>query len=250
MNYRALAQLLGAQGRYGDTELVHVTKREKEMLRRAGGSGTTNPITGLDEYYEMDSKSISPNEMGASASASAGLSDLGPAIDVGTHPLGTEINVAPAVDVENANTPSGLSGLFSNFMSEFSKIGPSLSRDGPIAIPGLAISTALPGLGLVRGGFAAANTIANALGIPSGPAPVEGYDLAGAPGRAGGLSAAGSYGAGQTGINFSEVLPQYMGIPAAPSLAEPSFNQSNTPMQYKGLEPYMRDYLRRQGIFV
>lgn len=37
-------------GRGGDSELVHVNRREAEMLRRAGGAGTINPNTGLREY--------------------------------------------------------------------------------------------------------------------------------------------------------------------------------------------------------
>jgi hypothetical protein len=37
-------------GRGGDSELVHVNRRERQMLRRAGGSGDINPNTGLREY--------------------------------------------------------------------------------------------------------------------------------------------------------------------------------------------------------
>jgi len=44
------ARQLAAQGRGGDTELAHVNPREAAMLRRAGGSGTINPETGLREY--------------------------------------------------------------------------------------------------------------------------------------------------------------------------------------------------------
>lgn len=266
MNYRELAQILGAQGRYGDTELVHVTPREKRMLRESGGSGTTNPYTGLDEYFEggmADSSGLgaatdSATEVGAGGYATGpgvgtGIAaDVGPDIEVGTHPFGTELDVAPAVAIENTSAPTGIGGFFSNLMSEVNRAGPSLSRDGPAAIPALALSAAIPGAGMMRGGFAVANTIANALGIPSGPAPVEGYDLAGAPGRAGGLAAPGSYGAGQMGSGFSEALPEYMGMstPPSPSMAIP--NPSTTPASenYKGLEPYMRDFLRRQGIFV
>jgi hypothetical protein len=269
MNYQALAQILGAQGRYGDTELVHVTPREKRMLRESGGSGTVNPATGLDEYFEggmmdaasgMESSSglgaatDSATEVGAGGYATGPnvgtgmVSDIGPDQEVGTHPFGTELDIAPAAPVES-NTPTGLSGFFSNLMSEYNRAGPSLSRDGLAAVPALAMSAAIPGAGLMRGGFAVANTIANALGIPSGPAPVEGYDLAGAPGRAGGLAAPGSYGGGQMGSDLSETLPQYMGMstPSSTSMAIPN---PNTTQNYKGLEPYMRDLLRRQGIFV
>ena len=42
---------LASKGRYGDTELVHVNKIEKEILESLGGSGTTNPETGLKEYW-------------------------------------------------------------------------------------------------------------------------------------------------------------------------------------------------------
>jgi hypothetical protein len=42
---------LASEGRYGDTELVHVNKVEKELLKSLGGSGTTNPETGLKEYW-------------------------------------------------------------------------------------------------------------------------------------------------------------------------------------------------------
>jgi len=41
---------LASLGRGGDTELVHVNRREKEMLQRMGGTGAVNPNTGLREY--------------------------------------------------------------------------------------------------------------------------------------------------------------------------------------------------------
>lgn len=43
-------QKLARLGRRGDTELAHVNKFEKQMLKRMGGSGTINPYTGLREY--------------------------------------------------------------------------------------------------------------------------------------------------------------------------------------------------------
>lgn len=47
------ARKLADMGRNGDTELAHVTRGEAAMLRRAGGSGTINPNTGLREYFKL-----------------------------------------------------------------------------------------------------------------------------------------------------------------------------------------------------
>lgn len=47
---KALVHALRNAGRYGDTDVVHVNETEKAMLRAMGGSGTTNPDTGLTEY--------------------------------------------------------------------------------------------------------------------------------------------------------------------------------------------------------
>ncbi len=47
------ARKLKNMGRGGDSELVHVNPREKEMLRRMGGSGDINPNTGLQEYKSL-----------------------------------------------------------------------------------------------------------------------------------------------------------------------------------------------------
>jgi hypothetical protein len=41
------------QGKNGDTQLAHVNPIEAELLKRLGGAGTTNPKTGLKQYYTM-----------------------------------------------------------------------------------------------------------------------------------------------------------------------------------------------------
>jgi hypothetical protein len=46
-----LARELQKFGREGDTMLAHINPVEAEMLKRMGGSGTTNPYTGLPEYF-------------------------------------------------------------------------------------------------------------------------------------------------------------------------------------------------------
>lgn len=43
-------RIVASQGRYGDTMLAHINPEEARMLKRAGGSGTINPQTGLREY--------------------------------------------------------------------------------------------------------------------------------------------------------------------------------------------------------
>jgi hypothetical protein len=40
-------------GRYGDTMLAHITPQEAMMLRRAGGAGSINPMTGLPEFFNL-----------------------------------------------------------------------------------------------------------------------------------------------------------------------------------------------------
>ena len=42
---------IASQGRFGDTELVHVQPWEKQLLTDLGGSNTVNPNTGLREYW-------------------------------------------------------------------------------------------------------------------------------------------------------------------------------------------------------
>ena len=46
------------KGRFGDTELVHVNKEEKDLLESLGGAGTINPETGLKEYWVLPALGI------------------------------------------------------------------------------------------------------------------------------------------------------------------------------------------------
>jgi hypothetical protein len=45
------AESLRQKGRYGDTVLAHINPQEAMMLKAMGGSGTTNPATGLPEFW-------------------------------------------------------------------------------------------------------------------------------------------------------------------------------------------------------
>ena len=48
----SIAAMLAGKGRGNDTLLAHITPREAQILKAAGGSGTTNPETGLLEFYD------------------------------------------------------------------------------------------------------------------------------------------------------------------------------------------------------
>ena len=50
MDLPALAEMLRSKGRGKDTMLAHITPKEAALLKRRGGSGTTNPDTGLPEF--------------------------------------------------------------------------------------------------------------------------------------------------------------------------------------------------------
>ena len=52
MDLPALAEMLRSKGRGKDTILAHITPREAALLKRRGGSGTTNPDTGLPEFED------------------------------------------------------------------------------------------------------------------------------------------------------------------------------------------------------
>jgi hypothetical protein len=48
---KPIAKALASYGRNGDTMLAHITPAEARMLKKRGGSGTVNPVTGLPEFF-------------------------------------------------------------------------------------------------------------------------------------------------------------------------------------------------------
>lgn len=52
-NARELAEMLRQMGRGRDTVLAHITPEEAQMLMDMGGSGSTNPDTGLPEFLDI-----------------------------------------------------------------------------------------------------------------------------------------------------------------------------------------------------
>jgi hypothetical protein len=61
-----LAEMIRSKGRGRDTMLAHITPREAALLKKQGGSGTTNPDTGLLEFEDSGFYDAGPTyqEMG------------------------------------------------------------------------------------------------------------------------------------------------------------------------------------------
>ena len=76
---RKVAALLQSKGRNGDTILAHINPREAQMLLDAGGAGTTNPETGLLEFYDpfMDAESM-PEQQDFTPAQTFPVSDTAP----------------------------------------------------------------------------------------------------------------------------------------------------------------------------
>jgi hypothetical protein len=95
-----LAKIVQSKGRKGDTVLAHITRKEAEMLKRRGGSGTTNPETGLPEFFgEEDFSSFQSADVPQAPETftqqqGPSYSDLG--ITSGGQSYGPDISSAPA----------------------------------------------------------------------------------------------------------------------------------------------------------
>ena len=148
-----IAAMLTSKGRGNDTLLAHITPREAEILKAAGGSGTTNPDTGLLEFYDDFEAMPSSQAEFAQAQEAAQPS---PAYDtggfVGVQPVETRASTSQAEDVSFAApgvaAPQG-QALPSGEGSVFSPTGaPYTARDlarvstdrAPIDQPSTAVS--------------------------------------------------------------------------------------------------------------
>lgn len=72
---KKIAKELAGKGRGGDSMLAHITPKEANILKAAGGAGTVNPDTGLLEFYDEDGLGASPYPyMGNWGSAESNIS--------------------------------------------------------------------------------------------------------------------------------------------------------------------------------
>lgn len=151
-------------GRGGDSELVHVNRREREMLRRAGGSGDINPNTGLREYRIRFGRILA-------AVAPIALSFIAPALApaIGGAISGGLLSGAAAGAAGSAVLGAGMSALSGGNPLQGAAMGALSGGLGDVL--GGAVSSALPGLGLTP-------AVSNVLGTS-----LAGAGIAGAMGR-------------------------------------------------------------------
>lgn len=90
-NLRKVAALLQSKGRNGDTILAHINPREAQMLLDAGGAGTTNPETGLLEFYDFSGSFEDPSMTVDYSQYGAQPSDVDPGV---TQPFPQEMSIA------------------------------------------------------------------------------------------------------------------------------------------------------------
>ena len=120
-----IMRMLGSQGRGGDTMRAHVNPREAQMLKDAGGSGTTNPKTGLPEFSGGGGNGGSPNGGGSLSIDPRGESTAGQGGSVGA-----ATSPGPAQDAAGGPSGSGF-GLGNALTLAQAAIAPAL---GPFSM--------------------------------------------------------------------------------------------------------------------
>jgi len=94
---RKIARLLQDKGRKGDTILAHINPREAALLREHGGSGTTNPETGLMEFADDAEPGFEAYQTPDSLAPEAGFE---------SYSLQPEVISGPAVSGVDITSPS------------------------------------------------------------------------------------------------------------------------------------------------
>jgi hypothetical protein len=123
---KSIAKMLAGKGRGGDSLLAHITPKEAEILKEAGGSGTTNPETGLLEFYDWTGTggTVSGYD-GSTPSYESSPSSYSGGDNYDYYQIAPE-NYSPAINIPSpASGSSGGSGY-----QDFSEIGPSPEQMG------------------------------------------------------------------------------------------------------------------------
>jgi hypothetical protein len=192
------AKALQSRGRHGDTVLAHINPQEAQMLRQAGGLGTTNPYTGLPEYGFFRSvwkavtapvkEVVKPVKEVVNVVKDVAKSDIGRiALTIGaTMALGP---VAAGFGIGTAGTAAivggGMSALSGGNLQDVLK-GAAMGYIGGTVAP--SISSYMPGAAgsVLNQGFTGA-ALGTGFGLASGMTPEQALKA----GAIGGITAAG-----------------------------------------------------------
>lgn len=137
----AIAQLLQSRGRGKDTILAHITPKEAERLKAAGGRGSRNPDTGLLEFDDQPAPVEAPP-----APTTPAQGTIAPEVTVTSTPTssGGDYTVAPSVSAAPAaavSAPDYSLTAAPSYQSLPSFSAPSTlgtPTTGPLAAPALA----------------------------------------------------------------------------------------------------------------
>ena len=172
-NVRQLAALLQSKGNRGDTVLAHINPREVALLKAHGGSGRTNPDTGLLQFddgsgggFSLDSGLQDPSFGQSSYDFSGGSPQVS----------SPQFGAPSGADTMNATAPTSFSAPSYDFgMPSQSQAPQAPQPSGGGAYPTIAqpFQNQGGGLGVSGGGFDTAQT-------PSF-APTQGYGLTAQP---------------------------------------------------------------------
>ena len=102
-----LAEVLAQFGRHGDTNIAHISPQEMMHLKRRGGSGSLNPVTGLPEFFADDGMDGNPDDPGETDSQG---NSGGGGFDYGNDGIGSPSGSGFDYGNDGIDSPSG-SGL-------------------------------------------------------------------------------------------------------------------------------------------
>lgn len=196
------AAQLAAAGRNGDTTLAHVSPREMDLLREAGGAGTTNPVTGLPEFYDVGN---GPNSGGEMAAATGGDRGSG-VMAAGSGAPGALSDPSSVATMGNAGAAMG------------GAVAGSVAPGGVSAALGGAggsLGALNAGLGISDQGYRSAGWLADALARIT-PGRILGGVLTGSLGPVGaGLSLASTASGALGGPTIGSTIDKAIGPPDA-----------------------------------
>ena len=231
-------QLLSSLGRNGDTMLAHINPKEAELLKALGGAGTTNPETGLPEFYDAAGMGGAPaDDIGASAPSEGG----GAAPSQSSPGLFGNIAQAVGLPDYSVQTPLG-------------KIG---TTDVANTVANFGLNALVPGAGLVSGLVGAFGKGMGLIGgQPAGPSDMypDGNPAYGPGGplssmQGGGANlAAGMGGTDYNGLPASIPSANTSIAATAPSTATTTSNATQNLASSLGIDANILDMLLRSGV--